>query len=184
MNLFCAVELSQGELMSERWYPKDKDDLMLAIDRERTAFWNLVRGLSEAQMSMPDSSGWAPKDNVAHLSSWMRSLIGYHFDHRPWHEVLNVDKSLTDIVDIDGINDLLYQRKRKLPVSDVLAEFQEVCAELYTRLNSLSFEDLMKPRFPNDVEKRSLMDFVLSDTSEHFAEHREYIERALNARKP
>ena len=64
--------------MSERWYPKDKDDLMLAIDRERTAFWNLVRGLSEAQMSMPDSSGWAPKDNVAHLSAWMRSLRRRH----------------------------------------------------------------------------------------------------------
>ena len=167
--------------MFERWYPKDKDDLMLAIDRERTAFWNLVRGLNEAQMSTPDSSGWAPKDHVAHLSAWMRSLIGYHFDHRPWHEVLKVDQSLTDKVDIDGINDLLYQRKRKLPVPDVLAEFQEACAELYARLNSLSFEDLMKPRFPNDAEKRSLMDFVLSDTSEHLAEHREYIERALKA---
>jgi len=169
--------------MSERWYPKDKDDLMLAIDRERTAFWNLVRGLSDAQMSMPDSGGWTPKDHVAHLSSWMMSLIGYEIDHRPWHEVLHVDKSLTDKSDIDGINDLLYQRKRKLPVSDVLAEFQEVCAELYSRLNSLSFEDLMKPRFPADAERRLLMDCVLSDTAEHFVEHREYIERALNARR-
>ncbi len=169
--------------MPERWYPKDKDDLMLAIDRQRTAFWNLVRGLSEAQMSTPDSSGWAPKDHVAHLSAWMRSLIGYEFDHRPWHEVLNVNKSLTDESNIDSINDLLYQRKRKMSVSDVLAEFQEVCVELYSRLNSLSFEELMKPRFPTDAERRLLMDCVLSDTSEHFVEHREYIERNLKANR-
>ncbi len=167
--------------MSERWYPKDKDELMLAIDRERTALWNFVRGLTSAQMSLPDSSGWAPKDNVAHLTEWMKSLMGYHFDHRPWHQVLKVDKALTDAGDFDAINDLLFQRKRKLQPSDVLAEFQETCAELYSRLNALSFEELMQPHFPDDPEKRPLMDWVLSNTSEHFAEHREYIERAIKA---
>ena len=121
--------------MPDRWYPNDKDDLMLTIDRERTALWNLVRRLDEAQMSAPDSGGWAPKDNVAHLSEWIKSFIGYHLDHRPWHEVLKVDKTLTDKGDFDGINDLIYQRKRKWPVSDVLAEFQQVCTELYSRLN-------------------------------------------------
>jgi hypothetical protein len=168
--------------MSERWYPKNKEELMLAIDRERTALWNLVRQLNEAQISTPDSGGWAPKDNVAHLSAWIRSFMGYHLDHLPWHEVLKVDKELTDKADFDGINDVLYQRKRKLPVSDVLAEFQEVCMELYSKLNKLSFEDLMKPRFPDDPEKRPLMNWVLSNTTEHFAEHRGYIERAVQTK--
>jgi hypothetical protein len=105
--------------------------------------------------------------------------MGYHLDHRPWHEVLKVDQGLTDQGDFDGINDLLYQRKRKWSASDVLAEFQEVCTELYMRLNALSFEDLMQPRFPDDPEKRPLMNWVLSNTTEHFAEHRAYIERAV-----
>jgi len=74
-------------------------------------------------------------------------LIGYHLDHRPWHEVLTWTRSLTDKSDIDGINDLLYQRKRKLPVSDVLAEFRSMCGVICAA-HSLSFEDLMKPRFP------------------------------------
>ncbi len=165
--------------MSDDWFPKDKEDLMLAIDRERTALWNLVRGLNEAQMSTPDSSGWAPKDNVAHVTEWIKSFIGYHLDHRPWHEVLNVDKTLTDKADFDGINDLLYQRKRKMPVREVLNEFQETCAELYSRLNQLSFEDLMQSRFPDDPEKRPVVIWVLSNTTEHFAEHRAYIQRAV-----
>jgi len=168
--------------MPDRWFPKDKEELMLAIDRERTALWNLVRGLSEVQMSTPSSGGWAPKDNVAHLSAWMESFMGYHLAHRPWHEVLKVDKELTDKADFDSINDLLYQRRRKFPPADILAEFQEVCAQLYSRLNALSFEDLMKPRFPDDPEKRPLMNWVLSNTTEHFAEHRGYIERALKAK--
>lgn len=167
--------------MSEDWFPKDKDDLMLAIDRERILLWNLVRGLSEVQMSIPDSSGWAPKDNVAHVTEWIKSFIGYHLDHRPWHEVLGVDEELTDAADFDGINDLLFQRKRKLPVWDVLTEFQEVCTELYSRLNQLSFEDLMQPRFPDDPEKRPLIRWVLANTTEHFIEHRSYIERAVKA---
>ncbi len=167
--------------MSEDWFPKDKEDLMLAIDRERTALWKLVRGLDERQMSIPDSGGWTPQDHVAHVTEWIKAFIGYHLDHRPWHEALKVDKALTDAADFDGINDLLYQRKRKLSAPAVLAEFQETCAELYARLNQLSFDDLMKPRFPDDPEKRPLMNWILSNTTEHFAEHRAYIERAMKA---
>ena len=41
----------------------------------------------------------------------------------------------------------------------------------------------MKPRFSDDPEKRPLMNWVLSNTVEHFAEHRGYIERAVKANK-
>ncbi len=169
--------------MPERWYPKDKDELILAIDRERVALWNLVRQLDDTQMYKRDSNGWSPKDNVAHLTAWIRSLIGYHFDRRPWHEVLGVDRQLTDQTDFDGINDILFQRKRKLGAPDILAEFQQVCSELYSRLNRLSFEELMTPRFPDNPEKGPLMNWVLADTLEHFAEHRLYIEQILDGRK-
>jgi hypothetical protein len=43
----------------------------------------------------------------------------------------------------------------------------------------MSFEDLMKPRHADDPEKRPLLMWVLGDTSEHFAEHRETIEKML-----
>ncbi len=169
--------------MPERWYPKDKDELVLAIDRERVALWNLVRQLDDTRMYKRDSNGWSPKDNIAHLSAWIRSFMGYHLDHRPWHEVLGVDKRLTDNSDFDGINELLFQRKRKLSAPDVLSEFLESCTELYSRLNAIPFDDLMQPRFPDDPEKRPLMNWVLSNTSEHFAEHRTYIEGILNGSK-
>ena len=168
--------------MSDDWHPKDKEDLMFAIDRERTALLNLVRGLNEAQMSMTDPGGWTPQDHLAHVTEWIRSFIGYHLDHRPWHEVLQVDQQLTDSQDFDGINDLIFQRKRKLPVWDVITEFQDTCMELYARLNALSFDDLLQPRFPDDPDKRPLLLWVLSNTSEHFAEHRSYIERTVKAK--
>ncbi len=168
--------------MADRWYPKDKDELMLAIDRERTALWNLARSLSEREMSAPDAGGWSPKDNLAHLTEWMRSFLGYHLEHRPWHEVLKVDRKLTDNADFDGINELIYQRKRKMAVSDILMEFQDMCSQVYSKLSSLSFEELMQPRFPDDPEKRPVMNWVLSNTSEHFAEHRQIIERAVKAK--
>jgi hypothetical protein len=43
----------------------------------------------------------------------------------------------------------------------------------------MSFEDLMKPRRADDPEKRPLLLWVIGDTSDHFAEHRETIGKML-----
>jgi hypothetical protein len=43
----------------------------------------------------------------------------------------------------------------------------------------MSFEDLMKPRREDDPEKRPILNWILGDTSEHFAEHRETIAKML-----
>jgi hypothetical protein len=37
----------------------------------------------------------------------------------------------------------------------------------------------MKPRYVDDPDKQPLLNWVLGNTSEHFAEHRENIEKAL-----
>ena len=40
--------------MSDHWYPKDKEELMLAIDREWTALIRLVESLTPEEMTTPD----------------------------------------------------------------------------------------------------------------------------------
>lgn len=156
-----------------------KQSLLNSIKREWTALWNVIERLSPEQMNAPDSGGWSPKDNLAHLAEWMKVLLGYHLDQRPPHEVLGVAEEIVSDWDFRIINPILFERNRNRPATEVLTELKKVYAEVTARLESMSIDDLMKPRRADDPQKRPLVLWILGNTSEHFAEHRASIEKVL-----
>jgi hypothetical protein len=165
--------------MTEEWMPKDKPELMSAIEREWKLLMNVAEKLTDEQMTTPDEGGWSPKDNLAHLSEWMKVLMGVHLDRRPSHEVLGVSEKVTEGWDMEIINPVLFERNRNRSRQDVLDELKQVYKQLTAKLESMTFEDLLKPRHEDDIEKRPLLLWVLGDTTEHFSEHRETIEKAI-----
>jgi hypothetical protein len=167
--------------MTEVWMPKDKPELMSAIEKEWKLLMNVAEKLTDKQMTTPDEGGWSPKDNLAHLSEWMKALMGVHLDRRPSHEVLGVSKEVTKGWDMEIINPVLFERNRNRSRQDVLDELKQVYGKLTAKLETMTFEDLMKPRHEDDIEKRPLLLWVLGDTTDHFAEHRETIEKAIKA---
>ena len=166
-------------MADEEWVPGSKAELMASIEREWKSLMDLVAKLDFTQMTTPDEGGWTPKDNLAHLAEWMNVLMGYHLDHRPSHEVLRVSEDVTRDWDMEIINPVLFERNRNRPVQDVLADLKSVYAELINKLESLTYEDLLKPRHADDPEKRPVLMWVLGDTTDHFAEHRATIEKML-----
>ncbi len=132
-----------------------------------------------SQISSPDSGGWSPKDNLAHITEWMNILLGYHMDNRPNHEILGVAPEVTAEWDFDAINKILLERNRDRSVEDVLGELKTVYARVMDRLMATPFEELLKPRHPEDPQSSPLLASVIGDTHEHFAEHRESIEKVL-----
>jgi hypothetical protein len=166
-------------MMAEEWMPKDKPELMSAIEREWNLLINVVEKLTDQQMSTPDEGGWSPKDNLAHLSEWMKALIGIHMDHRPNHEVLGVSEDVTKGWDMEIINPVLFERNRNRSKQDVIDELGQVYKRLTAKLESMTFEDLMKPGHDEDPEKHPLLLWILGDTTDHFSEHRKTIERAI-----
>ena len=168
--------------MSEEWVPGNKKELMSEIEREWKLLIDLAESLTDKQMSTPDEGGWSPKDNLAHLSEWMKVLMGYHMDRRPSHEVLGVSEDITRGWDMEVINPVLFERNRGRSTKDVLEELKAVYKQLFSKLDSMSFEDLLKLRHADDSEKRPLLMWVLGDTTEHFLEHRETIERVLKTK--
>jgi len=140
---------------------------------------DVVARLDEQQMITPDSGGWSPRDNLAHLSEWMNSLMGYHMDKRPPHEVMRLPKEATEGWDMEIINPLLFERNKDRSTEDVLSELRRVYDTLTAKLDAMSFDELMAPRRADDPEKRPLLMWVIGDTSDHFAEHRAVIERML-----
>jgi hypothetical protein len=109
----------------------------------------------------------------------MNSLMGYHIDRRPPHEVMNLPEEITRGWDMEVINPELFERNKNRPIQEVVDELRSTYDRLLAKLESMSFEDLMKPRHAEDPEKRPLLLWVLGDTTEHFAEHRETIEKML-----
>jgi hypothetical protein len=156
-----------------------KTALLKAIQREWDALMSVVERLSPEQMVTPDAGGWSPKDNLAHLTEWMKVLLGHHIDQRSSAEVLKVSEGIVKDWDFMLINPVLFERNQQRSTADVLAEFKKVYAELTARLESMSIDDLMKPRRADDPQKRPLVLWILGDTTEHFAEHRASIEKVL-----
>jgi len=163
----------------EQWVPGSKDELMRAIKHERNLLMDVVSKLDETKMTAPDEGGWSPKDNLAHLAEWMNALMGYHMDRRPSHEVFGVPEEVTKDWDMEVINPVLFERNRNRSTQDVLDELKRVYGELVKKLEATPFEDLLKPRHADDPEKRPLLLWILGDTTEHFAEHRETIEKMI-----
>ncbi len=165
--------------MTEEWIPGNKRELMSAIKREWKLLMDVADKLTDDQMTKPDAGGWSPKDNLAHLSEWMNVLMGYHMDHRPAHEVLGVSEDVTKDWDMEVINPVLLERNCNRSRQDVLNELNQVYEKLTAKLESMTFEDMLKPRHADDPEKRPLLLWIVGDTTDHFAEHRETIEKAI-----
>lgn len=152
---------------------------MAVIRREWGLLMEVVARLDEAKMTTPDEGGWSPKDNLAHLSEWMNCMMGYHMDKRPSHEVLRIPEEATKGWDMEIINPILFERNKNRSTQDVLDELRRTYDTVITRLETMSFDDLMKPRHADDPTKRPLLMWVIGDTSDHFAEHRATIEKML-----
>ena len=167
--------------MAEEWIPKDKPELMSAIEREWKLLMAVVEKLTNEQMTNPDAGGWSPKDNLAHLSEWMKALMGIHLDRRQGYEVLGVSEDVTKGWDMEIINPVLFERNRNRSRQDVMDELKKIYKELTARLESMTFDDMLKPRYADDPEKRPLVLWILGDTADHFVEHRETIEKTLRS---
>jgi hypothetical protein len=166
--------------MSEQWIPGSKAELVAAIEREWKLLMEVVAQLEAQQkMTTPDEGGWSPKDNLAHLAEWMNLMMGHHMDQRPAHEVFGISEEVIKGWDMEAINPVLFARNQDRSTEDVLNYVNHVYKTLLAKLKATSFEELLKPRDPDDPEKRPLLLWVLGDSSEHFQEHRQTIEKML-----
>lgn len=167
--------------MTDDTLPKSKAELMSLIEREWSALMDVVEQLSPEQMLTSDEGGWTPKDNLAHLTVWMKILLGYHMDQRPAHEVAEVPIEMAANWDFQEMNAVFFERYRNRPLEQVLDELKQTYEKVHTRLESMSYQDLMRPRRADDPEKQPILNWILGDTSEHFEEHRETIAKMLKA---
>jgi len=166
--------------MDERWMPKDKPELMSTIEREWRLLTDVVEKLTDGQMTTPDSGGWSPKDNLAHITEWMNILIGYYIEGRPSDEVTGIPKDVTQDWDVDAVNKIFFERNKDKSLKDVRDGLRQMYDRARAKLESMTYEDLLKPRHADDPDKSPVLISVLENTTEHFVEHRETIAKFFN----
>jgi uncharacterized protein (TIGR03083 family) len=152
--------------------PQDKAELLARIEREWRALERAIAGLSDQQMSVPDTGGWSIKDNLAHLSAWERFMRLSYLHKMPAHEVMNLDPETYRQTDETGMNAILFQRNKDRPVAEVLAGLRDEHARVLDELAKLSFEQMMLPLDPDDPRKAPLMAVIIGNTYDHYREHR------------
>lgn len=159
--------------------PKDTSELLAVIEKEWQALMRVVERLTPEQMTTPDAGGWSPKDNLAHLAAWMRYMKDSYLNKMPAHEAMDIEPEKFKQLDENGINAVLFERNRERPVLDVLEGLNLTYVDVMDTLKMMPFADLMKPLRESGPDKRLVIESVLGNTSEHFAEHRQVIERNL-----
>ncbi len=168
--------------MSAQWkLPGNTAELLSQIEAEWSALMDVVAKLDENQMTTPDEGDWSPKDNLAHISEWLKFMLIRHMGGGTAHEAMGVTPEVIGDWDVDRINGVLFERNRDRSTEDVLAELKKLYAMAMDRLASTPFEETLKPPHWADQQSTpSLLEMgILNNTRDHFAEHREAIEKVL-----
>jgi len=166
--------------------PRTKDELLSLIHHARRELENVIRPLSEGQLTRRGPFGWSVKDHLAHLATWELGIVAL-LQKRPRFAAMGVEEAVSQSKKedkIDEINELIFQQRAHRTVSEVMADFEEVHARLLQILDNMDEEALFQPYasyLPEGTTGSQLpvIHWIAGNTYEHFDEHRGYIEALL-----
>ena len=165
--------------------PASKADLMNQINEAWSAYIGAASAIDPAQALVPGADGWSVKDQVAHVSAWERSLLALLTgESRATAIGFTADEYAS--ADIDQMNARIVEAAADLSLAEALARAEVTHADLLAVLDRLSWEDLHQPYThfqPNSQPDEDLpvIEWVLGNTVEHYAEHQGYLERTRDA---
>lgn len=160
----------------------NKAVLIERIDNSWPLLQAALNQLSEEQLSsIKDPAGWAVKDHVMHMAAWERGVV-FLLQGRPRHEGMWVDEAVYQSGSFETINVAVFERFANLPAKEALAALAQAHQEMMAVLEGLSDADLARPYgdyVPEEAGEEGgapVINVVLADTADHFAEHLEWIE--------
>ena len=146
----------------------------------------IVSGLSESQLTtVRDSQGWSIKDHLAHLMVWEQSLLAL-LQGRSRDQALGLDESAYHRMEVDDVNQIIYQRHQDRTLDDVLAASRRSRHELRAAIDALSDHDLLKPYSYYQPNKPLEQDgpvvlWIIGNTYGHYEDHITWIQGLLPA---
>ena len=143
----------------------------------------MALALGIAEMLIPGVVGeWSVKDMLAHIAEWEQRFVA-------WYRALLRGETPAVAVcglsggDLDALNQSIYEQHRDRPLNDVGDEYRRSYAEIRAVVGAIPAEDLtVSGLYPWIGADHTLSDFIAGNTSQHYAEHCDDLERWLAAR--
>jgi hypothetical protein len=163
-----------------------KSELMRRISRGWEELERVLAGFDAAGLERADpETGWAIKDHLFHLAAWERG-VAYLIAGRPRYEGMGITREEWGELDMDATNERIFERNRGRSAADALVALREGHKAMLDALAPLSDADLQRAYASYDVEEglfpdRPIIGWVIADTYDHYAEHREYFRSLLVA---
>lgn len=155
--------------------PRSKAELLGDIRVEWELLEALLIELDESQMlDASAQAGWSVKDVLAHISFWERLALDRL---RAARDGSPMQIELVDSWDVDRLNAQVHHDNKGRSLDKVFADTQAVHNEIITFLES-SEAGFIEGPLPFDwAEGYPAWKFAEDNTSAHYKEHREALER-------
>jgi steroid delta-isomerase-like uncharacterized protein len=163
-----------------------KQQLLDSLIKARMQVEAFVASLTREQLTQPrDAAGWAVKDHLAHLAVWQNGMTALLRHQARWEAMGFHDDSFRSL-EIDELNDAIFQQHKDKPVDQVLAMFADTHTRFMIVLDALSDEDLHKiyshyqPDEPGEDSGEPILNWVVGNTSHHFMEHLPWMQQIVS----
>jgi hypothetical protein len=157
-------------------FSTDPEILLLRIHEEWEALAAVIYALDEPQILRRDPGEWSVKDILAHIAAWEKFLILNQFLAMPAAEALCVDPSVIDRASEDEVNAILFERNRDRALAEVQTDAYETHRWLMSELDKIGAGTLARSAFCFGPEPKPLLQWVVFNTYDHYADHRRMIE--------
>lgn len=151
-----------------------RDTLVDRIEQSWSALMGTMKSYPEVSYTAEtDAAGWTALDHMAHVTAWERTWT-YLLNGRPRHEGLGVTEEQFKM-GFDPLNEIVRVRTANHSYEQVLTDARENHEKLVEAVRSAKVDEL-------DIDQRdepSLNALLTENVIEHYADHREYIERIL-----
>jgi hypothetical protein len=183
-----SEERAEGEKMDDS--PKNKQEALIVMAREREVLEKTLEGLSDAQLTSPGKDGWSIKDHLMHIAVWEQGIVALLNKQSRYAAMgLSRDEWRIEYPDFDNkTNALIHERTKSRTLAEVRAAFHDSHQQMLDVLARLTEDDLLKPYShyapdePDDGDKRPAFAWIAGNTYGHYAEHREWIQELIDKR--
>ncbi len=161
----------------------NRTELIQSIESERRRLDGLLARLSRDDMAIPGVVGeWSVKDTLAHIADWEQRFLGWYRAQMRGETPAVPGPGLT-WRDLDALNQSIYERHRDRALDDVLDEYRRSYVEMRAAVGDIPAQDMVVAGFyPWIGPDHTLSDFIAGNSSEHYAQHCDDLERWLLSR--
>jgi len=151
-------------------WPTTKDELVEGIREKHQQLEKLLIGFTEKEMVARNTPGvWSVKDIMAHITAWEQSLLD-------WYQtgLRGVKQNMPDWQEsgvVDGINEKIYRHNLDRPLSEVKKDFRTSFEQISSVVEAVSEEAMFTPGKYSWTGKDTLAQYIVVNTSRHYAEH-------------